>query len=103
MLTKDDFKEIRKIVREEVSVETDDLKEDVKSGQMRVRMDIGKLDDRIKNLEIRIGNLEKNTEKGFKKTHQKFDDLIDFLDVEHLKNLKKIERIETHLGFTPTS
>jgi len=99
MLTKDDLKEIRKVIREEVSVESDDLKSDIKFSLLRIRTEIQHLEDRIKNLEIRVTKIEKRMIK----LQVRFDERFDYLDKEHLKNLEKIERIERHLVLTPVS
>ena len=105
MLTKADLSAIDKLVtkriREEVEAEgkntRDELKSDLITARMRLDQQIRELADRIKNLEIRVNNADKNSEKGFKKLDKRFTDLFDFLDKDQLKTTKRVERIEKHL------
>jgi len=75
MLTKDDFQQIRGIVREEVQaeirIEIDPLKSDVKT-----------------------------TKKDASKIRQDVDTLIDFFDHEYVELRQRVENIESHLGIT---
>jgi len=107
MLTKDDLKEIRKIVREEVEVEVGDAKDSIQSDLLHWRLqtqnDIRGLSDKVKNLEIRIGSLEKETKKGFRDIKKKLKTTVEFFDKDHLRNLERIERVERHLSLTPVS
>lgn len=105
MLTKADLSAIDKLVtkriREEVEAEgkntRDELKSDVITSRMRLDQQIRELAGRIKNLEIRVNNADKNSEKGFKKLNKRFTDLFDFLDKDQLKTAKRVEKIEKHL------
>ena len=105
MLTKRDLSAIDKLVtkriREEVEAEgkntRDELKSDVITSRMRLDQQIRKLADRTKNLEIRVNNADKNSEKGFKKLDKRFTDLFDFLDKDQLKTAIRVEKIEKHL------
>ena len=58
MLTKNDFDQIREIIREEVENEAQSIKSELSSkvilSRMRVQQDIEDLKNRIKNLEIGI-------------------------------------------------
>ncbi len=58
MLTTDDLKTIRKIIREEIENEVKvaklDLDAEIRRSRMLVQEDIGELKDRIKNLEIQL-------------------------------------------------
>ncbi|OGM20375.1 hypothetical protein A2714_00890 [Candidatus Woesebacteria bacterium RIFCSPHIGHO2_01_FULL_38_9] len=66
MLTKTDLKEIRKIIREEVEVESqnikDELQADMKMNLIRTLSEIREVKDRLKNVEIKINKVQ-NTEK----------------------------------------
>ena len=111
MLTKADLSEIRKIVREEVENETqaikNELQGDITMSRMRVQNDISELKDRIKNLDIRMTRLENGVEKLENRVTKMHKDLkneikmvVDFLDKENIKTLKRVEKIEDHLGLT---
>lgn len=73
MLTKNDLSQIRKIVREEVEVESksskEDLRGEIKLARIEIQGDIRQLAERVKNL-----------------------------DQEYLKLRKRIGRLEEHLG-----
>ena len=67
MLTKDDLRVFRKLVREEVEAEgkniKDDLGYDISSLKIRVSAELGEVKDRLKNLEIRVLSVEKIVKK----------------------------------------
>ena len=56
MLTKTDLKEIRKIIREEVETESQNIKTELQSDMimstMRIMSELDKIKDRLKNIEI---------------------------------------------------
>ena len=97
MLTKSDLSDIRKIVREEVENEAqairNDLGADINMSRMRVQADIIELKDRIKNLEMRVTKMHKELKEEIKMVSH-------FLDKENIKTLKRVERVEQHLGLT---
>jgi len=101
MLTKSDLQQIEKIVktivREEVENETqalrDDLQADIAMSRMRVQADINELKDRIKNLEIRVAKMHKDLKNEIKM-------VVHYLDKENMKTLRRVEKIEEHLGLT---
>lgn len=104
MLTKNDLKEIQKIVgaitkktvREEIEAEIqvlkDELQADIKMAQIRIQGDVRELADRIKNLEIEVRKLRKDLKTT-----------SDFLDKEGLRVSKRVDRIEKHLKLEPIS
>ena len=87
MLTKADLKEIRKIIREEVENEVqntkDELQADQKMNLIRIVTEIRGVENRLKNLEIRITKVQKDLKYT-----------INFLDKEGLKVIKRVERID---------
>ena len=101
MLTKNDLKEIRKVVREEVEVETKDLKTESRSNHLRTRMEVSETQDKIKNLQIQMNNFEKETNRGLKKIEKKLATTSNFLDREDLQTKKRVSRIEEHLKLSP--
>lgn len=94
MLTKDDLKQIRSLVREEVGNEVqaskDDLDSTIRDARMRVQVDVRGLADRVKNLEIRVT-------RNHKEVLSKLERTSDFLDRENLKVVKRVEQIEEEL------
>lgn len=129
MLTKTDLSQIRKIIREEVEAEVKDstqtLGTTIRESRMKVQYDINQLDDRIKNVEIRLDNSDKNTQtvvsqldkisgkinsmekdmKNVKKTlgyvKKTTEILVDRTDREETSLGKRIKRIEGHLNLPP--
>lgn len=97
MLTKIDLKEIRDVVREEVEAEVGNAKDELDSRITRVEIrnsyELGQINHRLKNLEIGVARLE----KGQKKIQKDLNSQINFLDKDHLSNLRRIKRIEEHL------
>ena len=94
MLTKSDLKEFRKIVREEVESESQNLKlelqGDIKISQMRILNEIGELKNRLKNLEIKVDKIQKDLKI-----------VVSFFDKEELRLQKRITRMEEHLRLPP--
>lgn len=111
MLTKSDLQAIDKLItrriREEVEAEgrniRDELKGDIQESRVRIQQEIRDLSDRIKNIEIRVNNFEKDSKKEFQKLNKRFTDLFDFLDKDQLRTLKRVERIEEHLNLPSIS
>lgn len=96
MLTKTDLKEIRKIVREEVETESQNVKEelqaDMKMNLVRTLSEMRELKNRMKNSEITLRRIQKDLKYA-----------VEFLDKEGLKINKKVERLEKHLNLEPLS
>ncbi len=96
MLTKIDFKEIRKIVREEVETEIQNAKEDLqaemKMNLVRSTKETRDVKDRLKNVDIKLNNIQKDMKYT-----------TNFLDKEGLKAQKRVDRIEKHLRLPPIS
>lgn len=95
MLTKSDFLEIRKIIREEIENESksikDELGADINLTRIRLQNDIEELKDRIKNLEIRVTKIHKELKEEIKL-------IAHLLDKDNMKTLKRVRIIETKLG-----
>lgn len=62
MLTKTDLNQIRKIVREEVETESQNIKDeiqaDIKMSLVRISGELSQVKDRLKNLEIKINKIQ---------------------------------------------
>ena len=101
MLTKTDFIQIRKILKEvvrdevgnEVQALKDELGSDINMSRMRIQSDISELKDRIKNLEIRISKMHAELKKEIKA-------VFYFLDKDIVGTIKRVGRIEEHLGLS---
>ncbi|MBI2049583.1 hypothetical protein HYT32_01630 [Candidatus Roizmanbacteria bacterium] len=108
MLTKTDLSQIksilREIVREEVENESKALKHelqaDITMSRIRIQSDIGELKDRVKNLEIGVKNLENKVVKMHKELKEEIKLVANFLDKEHMNTVKRVRKIEEHLGLT---
>jgi hypothetical protein len=91
MLTKDDLKEVRKIIREETEAESEDLKNelqaDMKMNMVRSVSELREINTRVKNIEIKLNKIQKDLKYA-----------VDFLDKDNLKIQKRVERIEEHLS-----
>ncbi|HEY5601417.1 MAG TPA: hypothetical protein VIK81_05035 [Patescibacteria group bacterium] len=78
MLTKNDLLAIDKLmtkrIREEVEAEgrnvRDEVKGNLQESRIRILQDIRDLSDRIKNLEIRVNYLSKESKKEFQKLNK---------------------------------
>src|SRR3989344_8820144 len=99
MLTKSDLSQIRKVIREEVENEVrttrTELQADITMARMRLQSEIQELKDRIKNLEIRITKMHRELKEEIKIVSH-------VLDKENLRTIKKVEKIEEHLGLSST-
>ncbi len=105
MLTKNDLDQIRKVVRQEVKVEVKDsaqtLESQIRLSRMQVQRNIGEVDDRIKNVEIRLDDVSNNVKKTQKDISQIKRDqgtMLDLLDKEQMQQRKRIVRLEEHVG-----
>lgn len=105
MLTKNDLSQIRKVIRQEVKVEVKDstrtLDSQIRLSRMQVQANIGELDDRMKNVEIRlddVGSQVKKTQKDVSQIKRNQDVMLDLLDKEQMQQRKRITRLEEHVG-----
>lgn len=102
MLTKSDFSAIEKlvrgVVREEVENESqaikDDLGGEISMSRMRLEEGIDQVKNRVKNVEIRVGNMHKDLRKEIKL-------VSNVLDKQTMRTIKRVDKIEQHLGFSP--
>lgn len=98
MLTKTDFTEIRKIIREEMENEItsvkDEIQADITMSRMRVQADISELKDRMKNFEIRVTKMHKELKEEIKLVSHT-------LDKGNMETLRRVKKIEEHVGLTP--
>jgi predicted extracellular nuclease len=108
-LTKDDLKEIRKVVREEVKAEVKDtgknLEGQIRITKVEIKNGLNELDDRMKNVEIRVDNLAESTGKDLKtltkkvnKIDSNVEDVLGFLDAKDVELGKRILKVEEHLN-----
>ena len=107
-LTANDLKQIRKVMREEVKAEIKDVENNL-SNQMRMtkfemRRDTDKLDDRMKNVEIRLDNSQENSEKLHKQVMKKLTSIEKTVsliaknyDEGDVALAKRVTNIERHL------
>lgn len=95
MLTKTDLNQIRKVVREEVEIESKSSKEDlqgeIKLVRIEIQKDIRTLTNRVKSLEIITNRIQKDIKS-----------IINFFDKEFLQLRKRVEKVEEHLNLPPT-
>ena len=105
MLTKNDLDQIRKVIRQEVKVEVKDstqtLGSQVRLSRMQVQANIGELDDRIKNVEIKFDDVAINVKKIQKDVVLLKRDqgtILDLLDKEQMQQRKRIIRLEEEVG-----
>ncbi len=103
MLTKQDVEQIRKaieedtrkIVREEIENEVQAVKEelqaDITMSRMRIQTDIDDIKNRIKNVELKITKMHRELKEEIKM-------VVNFLDKENVKTVKRIEKLEQRVG-----
>lgn len=113
MLTKNDLDQIRKVVRQEVKVEIKDstrtLDSQIRLSRMQVQANIGELDDRMKNVEIRLDDVGSqvtkaqkditDTNKRVRKIENTVSVLVNRTDREETNLGKRITRLEENAGF----
>lgn len=105
MLTRIDLDQIRKVIRQEVKVEVKDstktLESQIRLSRMQVQTDISQVDDRIKNVEIRVDDMTNNVKKTHKDVLQikkTQDVMLDLLDKEQMQQRKRLNRLEEEVG-----
>lgn len=96
---------VRKIVREEVKTEVKDstriIESQIRLSRMKVQNEINELDDRMKNVEIRVDGVAtdvKDVKKDIKYLKKTFDVLVDRTDREETQLNKRVAKIESHLN-----
>ncbi len=93
MLTQQDLKQIRSILREEIESEGENTRNELQSELKLFRFELSEkihaLEDRMKNVEIKITKLQKDVST-----------LIVMFDKQDMELLKRVKKIEAHLGFT---
>ena len=105
MLTKTDLDQIRKVISQEVKVEVKDstqtLESQIRLSRMQVQGSIGEVDDRIKNVEIKLDDVANNVKKTQKDISQIKRDqgmMLNLLDKEQMQQRERIVRLEEHVG-----
>lgn len=92
MLTKTDFSKFKKLIREEVEAEGENIRSEIKGeiklAGIRTTTELREVNTRLKNLEITTRKIQKDLAKT-----------SDFLDRENLETVKRVRKIEEHLGF----
>lgn len=112
MLTKADFTEIRKIIREKVENEVGNAKKELQGGismvRIRLQGELNDVKDRLKNVDIKTTSIDTRLEKVEKrvvKMHKNLKKEIEYvshvLDKENMGTLKGVKRIEEYVGLTP--
>ena len=104
MLTKSDLSQIRKIMREEVEQEVKEAKEEmlyeIKLVRVELSVRIGKIEDKLKDLNLRVTKIETSLIKINKDTlriKKDIKNLIDYHDEYYVHLRKRVEKIEEHL------
>ncbi len=94
MLTKEDIKELRNVFREEIEAEVGTMRDELTSQiiltKMELRSDFGGVENRLKNVEIKLGRLEKTVNVAIKMFNE-----------DDTKLVKRIKNIESHLDIVP--
>lgn len=98
MLTKDDLKQLRTVIREEMESEAETTRHHIDEKQRELRME---LKPEIREIKDRVKTLNIEATKNHKEVLGKLEKTSDFLDRTNLTTLKRVERIETHLGLSP--
>ncbi len=105
MLTKNDLDQIRKVVRQEVEVEVKDstqtLESQIRLSRMQVQANIGALDNRTKNVEIKLddeANQIKKIQRDVSQVKRDQSTMLRMLDEEQMQQRKRIVRLEQHVG-----
>lgn len=87
MLTKEDLKKFKEIIREEIETESDSLgnkiNTELKFFRMQIQGDLKNLSDRVKNQEIKLKTIDR-----------KLDKAINFLDKENINVLLRVQKLE---------
>jgi hypothetical protein len=118
MLTKNDLKEIRKVIREEVEAEvkdsTSNIEGTVRLSALNIRNDVDGLDDRLKNVGVRTDRVLKDMKtivfdalKPVKKDLNYLKKTINIavrrFDEADVKMDKRVRKIEDHLDLPETN
>lgn len=94
MLTKNDFSQIRTIVKSEVKSETDPLRKGMTSLQGEVRDLQGEVKEGLSGLRSDVKVLRRDVTK----IRRDISTIVNFFDREYLELRARVEKIERHLG-----
>ncbi len=98
MLTPDDLKQMRKVMREEIENESQTIREElgseIRMSRIRLQEDLEEVKDRVKNIDIRLTNVHKDLKEEIKLVSHT-------LDKENMKTAKRVTRLEKHLELSP--
>jgi hypothetical protein len=104
MLTKTDLSQIRIVLREEVESESKttrlELRGEIKLFRMRIEERLYKIEDKLKDLEIKTDSHFKKIEKELTGIKKDINMVAGVLDNEDVALRKRVARIESHLGLT---
>lgn len=93
MLTKNDFQQIREIVKEEI--------DPVRKGLDTVEIKVELVDKRVEGLEGRLGKVEKNLERKIMQTQEDtIDALSELINTSYNLHEKRIKKVEDVLQMT---
>lgn len=105
MVTNDDLKKFRGIVREEIEANSDENKAELKLIRMELSNKVSDLSNRVKNLDIKItkevSTVSKDIaqiKKEVKKIQKELAFGIKYLDNRILEQRGRVETIEDQLG-----
>lgn len=106
MLTKQDISQIRKAVREEVESEVKDstrtIYNQIRMSRIQIQHDVSELDDRMKNVEIRLdtaGKIIKDVKKKVNRIDKTVSIIAKNYDEGDVNLGSRVKKIEHHLGF----
>ena len=89
--------QIRSVVREEIENEVGKIEDKLAFKLKHIDAELATLSDQIKNIEI----LLKNMQKDITKIQEDINMVIRNLNLDDIKIIKRVEKIEAKLGITP--
>jgi|SRR3989344_1826212 len=105
MLTNDDLKAVRKVIREEVEAESENnvrsMQSELKLFRMELSLRLDNVEDRLKDNEIATNKTFKNIErimKDIKKIKADINRVIGYTDELHISLRKRVAKLEDNLG-----
>ncbi|MBI3290527.1 hypothetical protein HYZ78_03975 [Candidatus Microgenomates bacterium] len=104
MLTKTDLTQIGKLMRDESETIRDDITREVRMAMVRIITRVDKLENRLKNVEIKttgmqndIKKLENKVTRMHKELLKKMEDSVLYSDNRTIELEKRVDKIENQL------
>ncbi|MDP3955214.1 MAG: hypothetical protein Q8Q15_02535 [bacterium] len=98
MITKTDLSQIRKVIREEIEAEHDEIQSEIKLFRIQIESRLSNIEDKLKDLTIKGNKHDLQLTKILRdiaKIRKDNKYMVDFFDKEYIVIKKRVEKLES--------